>query len=106
MKKTLSVIISLVMVFSIIASTDAYTVGTGILFRAWDYWPIVSIPMKNPLDIMRVGWIKSQTTNLSPTARDYIEQLKNTLINRGVTLSESAVPKTIDSAKPDMPSES
>lgn len=92
--------------FSVIASTDAYTVGTGILFRAWDYWPIVSIPMKNLLDIMRVGWIKSQTTNLPPTARDYIEQLKNTLINRGVTLSESAVPKTIDSAKPDMPSES
>ena len=61
--------------------------------------------MKNPLDIMRVGWIKSQTTTLSSTARDYIEQLKNTLISRGVTLSESAAPKTEDSTNPDQSSD-
>ena len=41
--------------FSVIAATDAYTIGTGILFRDGRKWPIVSIPMKNPLDIMRVA---------------------------------------------------
>jgi DNA-binding transcriptional LysR family regulator len=87
--------------FSIIASTDAYTVGTGILFRDWKHWPIVSIPMKNPLDIMRVGWIKSQTTTLSPTARYYIKHLINTLISLGVTLSESAQFKLEDAKAPD-----
>lgn len=70
--------------FSVIAATDAYTIGTGILFRDGRKWPIVSIPMKNPLDIMRVGWIKLQETPLPLAARAYIEQLEKTLVNSHV----------------------
>lgn len=70
--------------FSVIAATDAYTIGTGILFRNDRKWPIVSIPMKNPLDIMRVGWIKLQETPLPLAARAYIEQLEKTLVHSHV----------------------
>ena len=40
--------------------------------------------MKNPLDIMRVGWIKLQETPLPLAARAYIEQLEKTLVNSHV----------------------
>lgn len=70
--------------FSVIAATDAYTIGTGILFRNDRKWPIVSIPMKNPLDIMRVGWIKLQETPLPLAAKAYIEQLEKTLVHSHV----------------------
>ena len=40
--------------------------------------------MKNPLDIMRVGWIKLQETPLPLAARAYIEQLEKTLVHSHV----------------------
>lgn len=64
--------------FSIIKETDAYTVGTGILFHSLND-QFTAIPLKNPLDIMCVGWIKPDNASLSPEARNYIEQVQKAL---------------------------
>lgn len=73
--------------FNIIMTTDAYTIGTGITFETLED-QIVSIPMKNPLDIMRVGWIKLKNNKLTPEASDYIKQLREFLANRTIPIDK------------------
>lgn len=64
---------------NIIATTDAYTLGTGILFRYIRGRALTSIPLSNPLDTMEIGWIKLKATSLSPEALGFIRQLERAL---------------------------
>lgn len=75
--------------FSIIAATDAYTVGSGILLNAWHHIPVKAIPIRNPLDIMRVGWFKQKAIPLSPMAQCYIDHLEETIRTKGIPLSNN-----------------
>lgn len=68
--------------FSVIRSTDAYTIGTGHVAPSIIGRHIQAIPIENPLDTMTVGWIKIAGEPLLEEARHYITILAGLLEGR------------------------
>lgn len=68
--------------FSVIRSTDAYTIGTGHVAPSIIGRHIQAIPIENPLDTMTVGWIKIAVEPLPEEARHYITILAGLLEGR------------------------
>jgi DNA-binding transcriptional LysR family regulator len=65
--------------FSIISATDAYTIGTGQLHPSISGQHICSIPLKSPVDMMTVGWIKLKNIVLPREALLFMNKLSTSL---------------------------
>ncbi len=66
-------------VYNIIGHTDAFTTGSGILPAGYAPDNIISIPIGDKLDYMRLVWIKPKDFNINPLAEKFINKLEEAL---------------------------
>lgn len=66
-------------VFSILRNVPAYTIGSGCIFDDVTGGDIVSIPLAELQDEMKIGWIKSRDKELTPTMQAYVQSLEKSL---------------------------
>jgi DNA-binding transcriptional LysR family regulator len=61
--------------YSIVANSDAVTTGTGIIPEGYADDRVMTIPIKEEQEVMKIGYIKLQDVPLSDNANEYIEML-------------------------------
>jgi len=67
--------------YNIMANSDAFTLGTGLLPDNFNSYGVTSIPIQGLSDEMQIGWIKLKDRALTPIAQEYILWLENYLAN-------------------------
>ena len=65
--------------YNVLANTNCVSTGSGILPDGYGDDRLISVPIEDALDIMRLGWIKQKDAALSEAAEKYIEILGNIL---------------------------
>jgi len=63
---------------NVLAQTDAFTTGSGLLVENFISQPVVTVPLANGHDI-HIGWIASRNGKLSPSARHFIQLFENSV---------------------------
>ena len=61
-------------------NTNCVSTGSGILPKGYGDDRLISIPIEDAMDMMRLGWIKIKDLTLSPAAEKYIEILDKILM--------------------------
>lgn len=64
---------------SIISNTHAYNIGTGCLFSHIVGDQIISLPLRNRIDLMKIGWLKLKNKTMSPPLTEYVNLLTKSL---------------------------
>lgn len=67
--------------YNIIANTDSFSIGTGIIPNGYGDERIVTIPINNNNQYMKLGWIKLRNKKNSQEIDEFIKYLKNTIDN-------------------------
>lgn len=62
--------------YNIMAHSDAFSTGSGLLPEGYCPVELKSIPIKDDLDYMRFGWIKIKDLPMNPKAEEFIELLE------------------------------
>lgn len=65
--------------YNILANTDAYTLGSGMLIEGLVEPRLMTVPMAGTYEQMRLGWIRLKSNRLSDNAWAFIERLKETI---------------------------
>lgn len=65
--------------YSVLAHSDAFSIGSGLLPEGFYDSDIVSIPIVAPVDQVQLGWIQQKGRILTQIAEDYIKILKAVL---------------------------
>ncbi|MDR1874132.1 MAG: LysR family transcriptional regulator [Synergistaceae bacterium] len=65
--------------YNVEASTDAISIGTGLLPPGFHHPDIVAIPIKDLDDRIRLGWIRKKNAPFSQEAKNFVEILKECL---------------------------
>ena len=65
--------------YNIIANTDGFSIGSGILPEGYCDSRIISIPIAEETKSMHLGWIHSKERPLHPQAKHYIQILQQVL---------------------------
>lgn len=65
--------------YGILANTDAFSIGSGLLTPGYSDDAITAIPIASPSDTVRLGYVKRRSPALGPLAAVFIEQLKRSL---------------------------
>ncbi len=65
--------------YNVLANTNCVSTGSGILPDGYGDDRLISVPIEDALDIMRLGWIKQKDAALSEAAEKYIEILGDIL---------------------------
>lgn len=60
---------------NVLARTDAYTTGSGLLVENFISQAVVTVPLANKRPI-RIGWIAPRSTRLSPRAEEFVRRLE------------------------------
>ncbi|MFF2093383.1 LysR family transcriptional regulator [Paenibacillus sp. NPDC058174] len=66
---------------NIVCNTDVVSTGSGLLVEEFMDGRIMSIPLEDYGDKMRLGWIKLKNRSLTPETEIFIEQLKESIEN-------------------------
>jgi len=64
---------------NIIANTDSFTIGSGLLIEGLGDARIISLPLETSYDEMKLGWIKLKNKHLSPQESRFIDLLKESI---------------------------
>lgn len=64
---------------TIIGSTDAYSLGSGCLLPGLVSDQIISVPISNRIEHMKIGWIKLKNVTMSPEMQEYVNMLPSAL---------------------------
>jgi DNA-binding transcriptional LysR family regulator len=64
---------------SLIAGTDAYTLGSGSILRSVISENVVSVPVCGPVSSMTIGWIKQKNTIMGPELTEYTRCLQESI---------------------------
>lgn len=70
--------------YNVLANTDCVTTGSGILPKGYGDERLISIPIEDAMDMMRLVWIKIKDINLTPAAERYIEILKQIMNEKNI----------------------
>lgn len=62
--------------YNIAAHTNALSTGSGLLPEGYCDSRVLAIPLADPSDQMRIGWLKKSGVPLAPKAREFIEILE------------------------------
>lgn len=65
-------------VMNVLASTDAFTTGSGLMVRELADPRVISVPLKGQ-SLIHLGWIYSKNTKLSPQAEWFVALLKQSV---------------------------
>lgn len=65
---------------NVLAATDAITTGSGLLVERQAYHAVVTVPLVGKTSI-RLGWIRSRNSKLSPQAEKFIRLLEQSVEN-------------------------
>ena len=65
--------------YNVLVNTNCVSTGSGILPDGYGDDRLISVPIEDALDIMRLGWIKQKDAALSEAAEKYIEILGDIL---------------------------
>ena len=65
--------------YSVLAHSDAYSLGSGLLPAGFSDPNIVAVPIKEPVDQVELGWIQQKGHPLSRAALAYLDILKDCL---------------------------
>ena len=68
-------------IYNILANSEAFTLGTGLLPDNFNSYGVTSIPIHGLSDEMQIGWIKLKNRELSSIAKEYIFWLETYLAN-------------------------
>lgn len=63
--------------YNIAAHTNALSTGSGFLPEGYCDPRVLAVPLADPVDEMRIGWVKKAGTPLTPRAREFIGILEN-----------------------------
>ncbi len=66
-------------IFNLMIGLNGYTISTGVVSRDLNGDNIVSIPLDVD-DLIEVGWISHKHVHMSKQALEYIEELKNVVV--------------------------
>lgn len=61
--------------YNFIANANGFTTGSGLLPEGYSPTEVTSIPIKDDLPAMRLGWIKLKDMPLTPIAQEYMDSL-------------------------------
>lgn len=73
--------------FNLLIGLNGYTISTGVLSTDLNGTNIVSVPLKVN-ETIQVGWISNHQVQLSKQANIYIQELKDVIVDYGLTLQE------------------
>ena len=59
----------------VLVNTNCVSTGSGILPDGYGDDRLISIPIEDAMDMMRLGWVKIKDITLSPVADKYIKIL-------------------------------
>ncbi|GFI62032.1 HTH-type transcriptional regulator GltC [Clostridiales bacterium] len=65
--------------YNMLINTNAVTTGSGIIPEGYGDERLITIPIDDATDMMRLGWIKIKEIALSQTAEEYIRILEKTI---------------------------
>ena len=65
--------------YNIMSHTDAFTTGSGLLPKGYSPDDIISIPIKDNIDYMRLVWIKLKDSKLNQNASNFIKTLERVI---------------------------
>lgn len=63
--------------YNVLAHTTALSTGSGLLPKGYCDTRIRAIPLADPVEDMRIGWLKRKDSILSPIVLEFIEILEN-----------------------------
>lgn len=78
-------------VYNLMAYTDAFSTGSGLLPEGYADSRIVSVPISDRVESMQLGWIKLKSYEPDDIIKLYIEYLKDVLAESESTSTESDV---------------
>ena len=65
--------------YNILSHTDSFTTGSGLLPEGYSPGNIISIPIKDNIDYMRLVWIKLKDFNINKRAWEFVSILTEML---------------------------
>ena len=65
--------------YGLLHNTDSYTIGSGILLPGITDPEIITIPLRNRVDRMQIGWIKLRGVTLQPEMEEYVRRMEDSM---------------------------
>ena len=65
--------------YGLLHNTDSYTIGSGILMPGITDPEIITIPLRNRVDRMQIGWIKLRGVAMQPEMEEYVRRMEDSM---------------------------
>ena len=65
--------------YGMLQNTDSYTIGSGCLMPGITPEEVISIPLRNRVDRMQIGWIKLRGVELQPEMAEYVRRMEDSM---------------------------
>lgn len=72
-------------IFNLMIGVNGYTISSGVLSRRLNDENIIAIPL-NVAETMQIGWLKHRQSHLSPLAIEYLNYLKQHIVDFGFVI--------------------